>query len=1075
MQGVNLYYKTTIYTMKDDQLVAIPKPKSYPIIKNLLAMDIHAPVQSLMHLADQFGEIYQLELPTKNILLVNSQELVDEICDESRFHKKVHDPLEKIRDLAGDGLFTAYGDEPNWEKAHRILVPAFAPGSIKNMFGQMYDIADQMLLKWERGGEETRIDVSDNMTRLTLDTIALCAFDYRFNSFYQNEMHPFVGAMVNALHEAGQYNRRLPLMNKLMFLTKRNYEQEIKYLHSVAAEIIEKRKKQPLDQRPNDLLERMLTGKDATTGEGLSDENIIYQMVTFLIAGHETTSGLLSFALYFLLKHPEIWLKAQAMVDEVVGDEKPSFEHLARLPYIDQILKETLRIWPTAPVFGVYSPVDTVIGGKYPVKKNETVLALLPALHRDPKVWGNDVETFNPDRFATDKQNALPPNAYKPFGNGMRACIGRPFALQEAQLVLIMLLQRFDLLAADPNYQLSVKETLTLKPDQFYIRVKKRHSRPFSSQPTTTSQPQPIQNKQTAPLATKTATPLLVLYGSNSGSSQDFAQRIAADASTQGYRTTLGTLDHYVGNLPGEGAVVIVTASYEGQPTENARSFVAWLDSLQGEALKNLRFAVFGCGNSDWVRTYQAIPKKIDARLAALGGKRLVTRGEADAKNDFFGDFDRWYNDFWQTLGKEFGQDAVEMAQGKQYEVEVVHDLRAHTLREHGLQWGSIVENRELVDMSKPNARSKRHIEIALPAGMRYRSGDYLSVLPANAKELVDRALRRFQFDYHTHIIIRSAEQAMTTLPTDYPISVGELLTNYVELHQPATQKQVAQMAAATECPPEKRRLAQYAEQEAYPREVLAKRLSVLDLLEQFPACGISFQVFLEMLPAMKPRQYSISSSPLWNAEHCTLTVAVLDAPALSGAGRYRGIASNYLATAPVGSKVSVAVKPSQTAFHLPNDPQTPIILVGAGSGLAPFRGFLQERAIQIANGRQLGEALLFFGCDAEDTDFLYREELEEWERMGAVSVRTAFSTTNANGIAFVQDRIWQDRADVERLFRQGAIVYVCGDGKYMAPAVRATLIRVYQEITGTGDGAAEDWANEMERTNGRYVTDIFG
>ena len=212
--------------------------------------------------------------------------------------------MKNIRDFAGDGLFTAKTDEPNWPKAHRLLMPAFGPIGIRGMFDQMLDIADQMLVRWERFGPNTVIEVTDDMTRLTLDTIALCAFDYRFNSFYQQEMHPFVGAMVDALSETGARERRLDIANKLMLRKKRAYEDDLKLMREVADGLIAERKRDPEGAKKKDLLGLMLQGRDPVTGEGLSDENIRYQLVTFLIAGHETTSGLLSFATYFLLQEP---------------------------------------------------------------------------------------------------------------------------------------------------------------------------------------------------------------------------------------------------------------------------------------------------------------------------------------------------------------------------------------------------------------------------------------------------------------------------------------------------------------------------------------------------------------------------------------------------------------------------------------------------------------------------------------------------------------------------------------------------------------------------------------------------
>src|SRR5690606_14703642 len=170
----------------------IPQPPLKPIIGNLAEIDSTSPVQSLMRLAKRYGSFFKLEIFRRQVYIASSQELVNELCDETRFDKKVHLPLEELRALGGDGLFTAHNDEPNWAKAHRLLMPAFGPIGVRSMFPQMLDIAEQMFTRWERFGPDTVIDVADDMTRLTLDTIALCAFNYRFNSFYRNELHPFV-------------------------------------------------------------------------------------------------------------------------------------------------------------------------------------------------------------------------------------------------------------------------------------------------------------------------------------------------------------------------------------------------------------------------------------------------------------------------------------------------------------------------------------------------------------------------------------------------------------------------------------------------------------------------------------------------------------------------------------------------------------------------------------------------------------------------------------------------------------------------------------------------------------------
>ena len=222
------------------------------------------------------------------------------------------------------------------------------------------------------------------------------------------------------------------------------------------------------------------------------------------------------------------------MLFRVIGTGPLTVEHLPKLVYIDQVLKETLRLWPTAPGYDVYSDKDEVIGGKYQVKKGETISVLLPTLHRDPKVWGNNAEEFDPDRFSADKISKLPPNSYKPFGNGSRSCIGRAFAVQEAIIVLALILQRFELIQNNPSYQLEIKESLTMKPDNFYIRVKRRNSAVIPSPIAAVIQKTPAKQNIESSISVSMATPLLVLFGSNSGSSESFASQIASDSQRYG-------------------------------------------------------------------------------------------------------------------------------------------------------------------------------------------------------------------------------------------------------------------------------------------------------------------------------------------------------------------------------------------------------------------------------------------------------------------------------------------------------------------------------------------------------------
>src|SRR5512138_1553612 len=259
---------------------------------------------------------------------------------------------------------------------------------------------------------------------------------------------------------------------------RKTLAEDVMFMNKMVDEIIaERRGNAATTEAKKDMLGAMMTGVDRATGEQLDDVNIRYQINTFLIAGHETTSGLLSCTLYALLKHPEVLKKAYEEVDRVLGPDvnvKPTYQQVTQLTYITQILKEALRMWPPAPAYGITPLQDeTLGGGKYKLKKNTFITVLVMALHRDPSVWGPNPDVFDPENFSREAEAKRPVNAWKPFGNGQRACIGRGFAMHEAALAIGMILQRFKLIDAH-RYQMVLKETLTVKPDGFKIKVRPR-------------------------------------------------------------------------------------------------------------------------------------------------------------------------------------------------------------------------------------------------------------------------------------------------------------------------------------------------------------------------------------------------------------------------------------------------------------------------------------------------------------------------------------------------------------------------------------------------------------------------
>ena len=261
----------------------IPQPPGLPILGNVLSLDPEHTSQSFQLLAAQHGPIYKLNLLGREIIVVSSHELFEELCDDRRFRKAVSKPLIEARNGVGGGLFTAYHGEHEWEVAHRTLVPAFGPLPIQDMYDEMHDIASQMILKWSRLGPDAPIAVTEDFTRLTLDSIALCAMDTRFNSFYHDEMHPFVQAMVDFLAENGARPNRTAIAQFFMRETNRKYWADIDIMKRVAQGVVEQRRRVPSDKK--DLLNAMINGRDPRTGEAMSDESIMNNMITFLIAG----------------------------------------------------------------------------------------------------------------------------------------------------------------------------------------------------------------------------------------------------------------------------------------------------------------------------------------------------------------------------------------------------------------------------------------------------------------------------------------------------------------------------------------------------------------------------------------------------------------------------------------------------------------------------------------------------------------------------------------------------------------------------------------------------------------------
>lgn len=393
----------------------------------------------------------------------------------------------------------------------------------------------------------------------------------------------------------------------------------------------------------------------------------------------------------------------------------------------------------------------------------------------------------------------------------MRACIGRPFAWQEAHLIVALLLQNFNFRAEDPSYKVTIKQTLTIKPKDFFMYATLREGiDPIHLERNMWNggylNKESAKDKKIEEMKGNKGPqkPMTILYGSNTGTCESLAQTLANSTSGRGYKTDVKTLDSASEKIPKDQPVVIVTASYEGQPTDNAAYFMEWLQGVEGNQLEGIKYAVFGCGHriysatylayprtdsitGDWQATFQKIPKLTDELIEKHGGKRLAARGYADAaNNDIFNDFDKWMDQtLWPAIVKEFGAEDEDVVGVHGLDVEISTNTRSSDLRQDVSE--AIVTDAKV--LTAPGEPEKHHIELQLPTGMAYRAGDYLAVLPLNHSKIVKRVMNRFSLPWDAKIYIKEGQN--TVLPTGREMSVLDLLSAYVELNQPATTKVV--------------------------------------------------------------------------------------------------------------------------------------------------------------------------------------------------------------------------------------------------------------------------------------------
>jgi sulfite reductase (NADPH) flavoprotein alpha-component len=534
---------------------------------------------------------------------------------------------------------------------------------------------------------------------------------------------------------------------------------------------------------------------------------------------------------------------------------------------------------------------------------------------------------------------------------------------------------------------------------------------------------------------------LTIVFGSQTGNAKRLAEALARDAEGAGLAVRLVRADAYpLRELKSERLLYIVISTQgDGDPPDDARGFVEFLASKRAPQLAELKFAVLGLGDSSYAK-FCVTGAELDARLAELGATRLFARGDADVDLD--------------TIAKPWLQRALSSARDTlkssppSATVTPLRPARAAILWTRERPFAAEVLTNQRIS-SRGSAKDIRHIELSLAdSGLSYEPGDALGVWPTNPPALVDEILAATGLDAQT--VITHDEQNLPLI--DWLLTKREL----TRLSRPfavthAARARHADLDAALAAP------------DAFAR--LLANFQVIDLLHAFAATWDA-QEFVAALRPLTPRLYSIASSLKAVDDEAHLTVAPVDYAAFGS--NHFGAASHFLATSRIDGKVPIFIEANER-FRLPQDTSRDVIMIGPGTGVAPFRSFLQER---IALGAK-GKSWLFFGNPHFRSDFLYQIEWQRALKRGELhKLDLAFSRDQSHKV-YVQHNIRRSGRELYAWLENGAHLYVCGDATQMAKDVHAALRDVIVEHGRRNQEDAEAYLARLAAEH-RYARDIY-
>jgi sulfite reductase (NADPH) flavoprotein alpha-component len=547
--------------------------------------------------------------------------------------------------------------------------------------------------------------------------------------------------------------------------------------------------------------------------------------------------------------------------------------------------------------------------------------------------------------------------------------------------------------------------------------------------------------------------PLLILFGSQTGSAERLAKSIGKEAAQYGFAARVleanacGTID-----LKSESHLLMVTSTWgEGDPPDNAAAFWKFLNSPEAPELKNLSYGVLALGDKNY-SDFCGAGKKFDERLEKLGAKRILPRVDCDL--DYEAPAKAWIASMWSELSKSVNSESVISKQPSTRSTtdSLISDSLITGHSRNNPFPARLLVNRNL--NGEGSAKETRHFAFSLEgSGLTYEVGDALGVVPTNCPSLVNDTLAALGCD---------GEEGVKT-PSGEETSLRNALLRHYVLSQANTS--LLQAIAERAKNDELRNLLAPENKAALEKHLHGR--DVLDFLLAHPAAKFAPGEFVTLLRKLNPRLYSIASSPKAHPGEVHLCVGIVR---FESHGRARkGVCSTFLADRVDGSTPVPVFTQASHGFRLPAQSDTPTIMVGPGTGIAPFRAFLEERKATGAKGKNW----LLFGDQKAATDFLYRDELESMFKDGVLTkLDLAFSRDQAEKI-YVQHRMLEHAAEMFAWLEQGAHFFVCGDAKCMAKDVDAALHEVIQRGGGRTAEQAVEYVAKL-KTEKRYKRDVY-